>query len=90
VVGTLLVSQLHPDHHFLLLGQILYIFFHAPQQNGAQLLLHIHSKCVIHNNIFVPLMLDQTILSNILSRLSSKTAGTRFWPCHCKKAVSLI
>ena len=60
------MSQLHPDHHFLLLGQVLYIFFHAPQQNGAQLLLHIHIKCVIHSNSFMALMLNQKALSHIL------------------------
>ncbi len=90
VVGSLLVSQLHPDHHFLLLRQILYIFFHAPQQNRAQLLLHTHSKCVIDSIVFVPLMVNQTDLSNVLSKLSIKTAEILVWPDHCKKAVSVM
>ena len=40
VVRALLVSQLHPNHHLLLLWKVLHIFFHSPKKNGPQLLLH--------------------------------------------------
>ena len=39
VVGALLVSELHPDHHLLLLWQVLHVLLHAPKKNGPQLLL---------------------------------------------------
>ena len=39
VVGALLVSELHPDHHLLRLWQVLHVLLHAPKKNGPQLLL---------------------------------------------------
>ena len=40
VVGALLMGELHPHHHLLLLWQVLNIFLHAAKKNGAQLRLH--------------------------------------------------
>ena len=89
VVGALLVSQLHPNHHFLLLGQILHIFFHAPQQNGPHLLLQKHSKCMIDSIVFVPLMVHQRVLSKL-----STTTDIIVWPDKlqesCESGVVLL
>ena len=40
VVGALLVGELHPHHHLLLLRQVLHILLHTPKKKGSQLLLY--------------------------------------------------
>ena len=55
VVGALLVGELHPHHHLLLLWQVLHVLLHAPKKNGPQLLLQPHTakRCYSWTALFL-------------------------------------